>query len=153
MVSYSGHSCSTNFPWPKWKHCKDNVASLSKGGWASSQPSVQSTCTADPPSSVCQLHQWWRNSKPGESSYHTAFVKTRKSRNSSLTIKTGRKWRPQKAVKEAETYWKHRRLSVCAKGALASGIIKAKSGTRHNKSTTKVSFSQGKGKKQAGNVN
>ncbi len=75
-------------------------------------PSAQSICTARPQSSVDQSYQWWKNSRPprqGQSA-HCYGLKMRKfdmDMPTKPTVKSGMKWKPQQAVREAELYWKH----------------------------------------------
>lgn len=43
--------------------------------------------------------------------FTTLFLsKEKKVSHSSLSIDIGRKWRPQEAIKEAKTYWKHQEI-------------------------------------------
>lgn len=54
-------------------------------------------------------------------------------RNSNKTIKCGRKWKPQEAVREAEAYWKHQEIiGVVCQGWLRLGNYSAKRWSKTN---------------------
>ncbi|KAL1250851.1 hypothetical protein QQF64_018647 [Cirrhinus molitorella] len=57
--------------------------------------------------------------------------KDRKVRHASKTIKCGRKWRPQQAVMEAESHWKHQEITgVVCQGRLGLGHYSEKRWSR-----------------------
>ena len=54
-----------------------------------------------------------------------------KVRHASKTIKCGRKWKPQQAVGEAESYWRHQEImGVVCKGRLGLGHYSEKRWSR-----------------------